>query len=831
MSDDTRSSERDGEQPTGVNTPRWDLTKIRGRMVLLVSALLLRCALSPTSAAAQSIQGVVVDDAAKPIAGAVLLLLDTTGSVMSRSLSNELGEYRLTVSRTGSYRIRTMRIGFQPSVSQAYALSSASQVVETLRLSSIRFGLDTVRVSVSRTCGGDDNGGAATFALWDQARTAFIATELTGAQRGFTMTTIGYERSLDPTGRRTLRQRTELHSSVAKQPWLSPSPDSLHRAGYVIRDADNAVTYFAPGLDMLLSDVFVADHCFRARTERERVGIDFEPARARRQTAEIAGTVWIDRASAMLERVEFHYVNLPSELEAASGGELEFARLRTGSWAITSWAIRMPIFERRVRSQALGGTDTHVVEMQAQGGELVLARRGRDTIWSQPPRMLHGVVVDSVSGRAIEGARVGIEGTGLTGVTDQKGRFAVTGVLPGEYTIALHSKSLDSVAATYKTSLTFTGEDATLMLRAPSAAQILAATCGERAESSGALFGVVRAVGQSTVPADARVVIEWPLIRDSVGAVVPGRDSVLERITSRIDVDGGFRTCRLPIAKPLVVRVESDSGYASDIEVQIEPSKRYAHADLYIDRSVTLQATLSGVVLMDSSGRGIADAEIAIPALERTTRTDGRGAFSFSPLKAGTHRLLVRRVGYGALDTSITVRPGQTVTRQLFLRRARVLETVTTVASAPPSFDEHRHMGLGSFLTRQELASQEGRKMQDVLAQLRGLRVIQGSGGHGWIGSARRTDCVKGIVCPPDTYFPDNLEARQGVKSRCYANVYLDNTLMNPGAPPPPFDVSTLPVETVEAIEYYAGPSETPNKYSGLNTSCGVLILWTRRSP
>jgi hypothetical protein len=45
------------------------------------------------------------------------------------------------------------------------------------------------------------------------------------------------------------------------------------------------------------------------------------------------------------------------------------------------------------------------------------------------------------------------------------------------------------------------------------------------------------------------------------------------------------------------------------------------------------------------------------------------------------------------------------------------------------------------------------------------------------------------------------------------------------------FDVNSLQPDQIEAVEYYAGPSQTPMEYSTLNAVCGVLVIWTRRTP
>jgi hypothetical protein len=186
----------------------------------------------------------------------------------------------------------------------------------------------------------------------------------------------------------------------------------------------------------------------------------------------------------------------------------------------------------------------------------------------------------------------------------------------------------------------------------------------------------------------------------------------------------------------------------------------------------------------------------------------------------------VRHVGYGVLDTPVRFSSNESVDRQILLTRTVVLDTVATVESATiPSFEENRRIGLGSFLTRDQLAKQEGRTLSDILAGLRGVAIQQGRGGHGWIASKRIAPSLHATT----TYIPERFEELQGLKAGCYAQVYLDQMLMNPERPTRPFDVNTIPPEQIEAIEFYAAPSETPTKYGKLNSNCGVLQIWTKR--
>src|SRR4029079_17153094 len=120
------------------------------------------------------------------------------------------------------------------------------------------------------------------------------------------------------------------------------------------------------------------------------------PTPDRKKTPEIHGTMWLDRKSAELRSLEYRYTNVPSEQADEARGDMEFSRLANGAWAITKWAIRMPVLENRVTSQAFGGGGgLRLTGIELTGGELVLVRVGSDTVWSRPTVVMSGVILDS----------------------------------------------------------------------------------------------------------------------------------------------------------------------------------------------------------------------------------------------------------------------------------------------------------------------------------------------------------------------------------------------------------------------------------------------------
>ncbi|HYC51793.1 MAG TPA: carboxypeptidase regulatory-like domain-containing protein, partial [Gemmatimonadaceae bacterium] len=399
-------------------------------------------------AAAQVVRGTVVDQGRVPLAGVVVQLLDSRDSVAARSLSNERGEFRVQTASPGSYRLRTLRIGFRPTTSEAVIVAAGADVTRMLTLSGVAFNLDTVRVVSKNACRIPSDSATATFAVWEQARTALTAATLSARERSVSSRTIEFERLYDPGLRRKMHETARAHARFDHRAWRALPADALQRSGYIVVDRDGSTTYYGPDIDVLLSDEFSEDHCFRLVNDRNAsmLGISFEPNRSRTEVPEIAGTLWLDRKTSELRHVEYRYVNAPRPVsEGNSGGGIRFARLRNGAWVITRWEIRMPVIERRIGTVSAGlpGSrstsvdETYVREVRVAGGQLVFVARGSDTLWAHPRVGMSGVLTDSVSGKPVVGATIRLRSTPFTATSDSSGSFLFPALLPGDYTLLI----------------------------------------------------------------------------------------------------------------------------------------------------------------------------------------------------------------------------------------------------------------------------------------------------------------------------------------------------------------------------------------------------------
>src|SRR5690242_15299267 len=119
------------------------------RRCLVISALLFAV---PTAARAQEVRGDVVDQTARPIGGVVVLLVDSTSRPLARALTDDQGRFRLLAPGAGSYRLRTLRIGYRPVVSDRMLLAVGGERVQHIVVAGLPVALDTIRVVDRNAC-------------------------------------------------------------------------------------------------------------------------------------------------------------------------------------------------------------------------------------------------------------------------------------------------------------------------------------------------------------------------------------------------------------------------------------------------------------------------------------------------------------------------------------------------------------------------------------------------------------------------------------------------------------------------------------------------------
>jgi hypothetical protein len=283
--------------------------------------------------------------------GALVVLQDSAGKRVAQAVSGSEGRYALLAPAAGFYLLRVLRIGYLPSDSRI-RLTTGEMVTHSVNLSSVPVPLPEIAVIGTPMCGDRARGDTLSSALWSQAGTALAITAQTVKARSLRFETFLVNRNIDHLGTPSdVDQLNELN--ISTWPVRSPPPDTLLVSGFVenIDDVVVGPTWYGPDAEFLLSEPFFSGHCFltvppTVVTPRGWVGLAFEPV-MQDQRSDIRGTLWLDRESAQLRRLDFQYTRVPHWARGfEAGGVLVFAPLPGGGWIVQRWMLRVPLPQR-----------------------------------------------------------------------------------------------------------------------------------------------------------------------------------------------------------------------------------------------------------------------------------------------------------------------------------------------------------------------------------------------------------------------------------------------------------------------------------------------------
>ncbi len=401
------------------------LTRAARRVLLVVGIV------APALLHAQLVRGRVTQEtSAAPVTGALveLLFADSADVRAASALSDASGAFELRAPAAGRYRIGAKRIGVRRYLGAAFLLRSGETRSESIVLAPVEYRLPEVVVTANTLCTVNPRDRSRVAALWDEARTALDATQISLRDRLFSAQVTRYVRDLDPSTRKVLGETESNVRGVVTSPFNARPPDSLSAHGYWQRGADSSVTYYGPDATVLLSDAFLDDHCFRpveGRDERRGlVGLAFTPV-AGRLVPDVLGTLWLDARSFALQLVDFTYDRLAPGLapgldSTAIGGELHFAQLPNGAWLVRRWLLRVPV---RGRSEQPLSTEGNAPWILLRAGTYRLREEGGTVTTDAmraPVRLasIAGVVRDSSGTTPLAGATVELGDSRRTATTD-----------------------------------------------------------------------------------------------------------------------------------------------------------------------------------------------------------------------------------------------------------------------------------------------------------------------------------------------------------------------------------------------------------------------------
>jgi hypothetical protein len=513
-------------------------------------------------------------------------------------LAEDDGTFRLNAPQAGRYAVRVERVGFRSSTSALVSVADGATVDVPMSITSEGISLRAVRVSADRRCVVRPQEGLAAAQLWEEARKALSATQLTQLAQAaaharrdphrFLVRTRKFARDLAPGTLSSFHEEEFQLEAETLTPFVSHDPDVLDRDGYMAGSMETGSILYAPDAAILLSDRFLDSHCFRVeefkrRDREDLIGLAFEPARLTREgrgaspRVDVSGVLWLDRSSAELRYMEYHYVGLPVEVpnEAASG-QLEFRPLPDGRWIVWRWYVRAPQMERRQSFSNPVPYTTQQSQLQLksiheEGAEIIEVKPSGSV--SRSMATLHGLAFDSIRGAPLSGARVFLSGTSFAAVSKDDGAYTIDAIPPGKYTISVLTPRLDSLLLdppAHELTLS-AGQDLRLDFAVPSRRGLSARLCPSvpAVDSASILLGVVRDTSESSAPG-ASVRAEWQAYSKPGSGMLAAHALAAE---TQALAGGRFALCDVPPNTRVTVQARRGRNSAASPVLHLEPGE------------------------------------------------------------------------------------------------------------------------------------------------------------------------------------------------------------------------------------------------------------------
>lgn len=533
----------------------------------------------------QIVRGTVREaESGRAIESGVVTLLDAAGASIRAVLSDSLGEFGLRAPSPGAYRLRFERLGFRPVTTDRFTLDEGETETRPIRAAAVSVSLERIVVTDRPRCRVLPEADTVTARVWSAVR-GVLASAAAGETGWYPYVTIErFERDYDYRRKLVTKERKWTQTGSSTAPFVAIAASFLEKEGFVVRDRDT-VTFYAPEARTLIAEEFLRTHCFRVRderTERGRVGLDIEPV-PRRYVPDIKGTLWLDAATGELRRLDFVYVNLPSNVPPdRADGWVEFRRLPRGAWIVDRWLLRLPLVGKPPPASVYGlgvpaagelptERATELIGTHEEGGRIVSLDKERPRA-PAPPTVAYAVqgAVRTADGAPVPGARAFLSGTGHSSVTDRDGQYAMLDVTPGRYRLSFTHPRFDTlglVGPVVELQVTSATEQ---QLTMPADDQMARTVC-ERQEGGGAgqsptlLYGYVREGSSPGVIPNAMVTVAWraPIAR---GPTIAVRNETLQ---VESDATGYYHVCGVPRDTQLTIR--ATRGARRGAEQRIEP--------------------------------------------------------------------------------------------------------------------------------------------------------------------------------------------------------------------------------------------------------------------
>jgi hypothetical protein len=410
--------------------------------------------------------------------------------------------------------------------------------------------------------------------------------------------------------------------------------------------------------------------------------------------------------------------------------------------------------------------------------------------------VIRGEVYDSTAQEPSTDAAVFLWNTPHRAVTGAEGRFVITDVPAGEYTLLFFHTRLGELGISPGPTAVFVepGDTLEIDLATPSMFTSVVSAClyGAREAGTGAVAGWVGDGETGMGLPRAEVTLSW---------TEPGaREPV--RLLLDADATGWYRTCAAPAGVPITASARFLDRQGLRREVSVEEGGTAEAGFLLWKLEPSLVA---GHIVDAATGRGVEEAEVWLRGTSFRGATGPDGQFRFGSVPPGTYTMFARHLAYGTKQDSLEVPSGQTldVEMRVDTRAIEIAPITVTVESRPLT---QRAMG-GLVIDRA--------KIDEIRSRVRDAADILQAQHLPGVIVRRRSD---GSTCIG--YMPG--QVRMMFNSGCVPMVIFINDVRASNV-----DMALqLPPDAIERIVLYR-PVEAGNLF-GLGSGNGILSIYTR---
>ncbi|MEA3247321.1 MAG: carboxypeptidase regulatory-like domain-containing protein, partial [Gemmatimonadota bacterium] len=224
------------------------------------------------------------------------------------------------------------------------------------------------------------------------------------------------------------------------------------------------------------------------------------------------------------------------------------------------------------------------------------------------------------------------------------------------------------------------------------------------------------------------------------------------------------------------------------------------------------------------NGVPVAHAEVIIEGTPYRAATNDSGVYRIEIAPVGRVHVIVRRVGFEPADERAILKAGAGLQLDFELKGLPELLDSVMVREAGGNgrmadFWARRLIGVGAFITRDDIDRRHPSRSSDLLRMVTGVRVVAGESGFD-----------RPLITMGRNSVTANRLSRNNTPvlgSDCRVAYYVDGSFVPSGT----FHMDDISPLMLEAVEIYRGPAETPARLRQRDTACGLIMIWTREPP